>query len=371
MTFWSANAYQTIRLYIEGRGLVPTKGNLDMKQIVTFGEALLRLKSPGYERFLQSPTLEATFGGAEFNVATSLSNFGLNSTFVTALPQNAIAETVIRELASYGVDVSAIKKQGKRLGTYYLEAGASHRPSRVIYDRAHSSISEAQLGDFDWHQIFDGAKWFHTTGITPAISQSAADLTLEAMRTAKEMGLTVSLDLNFRGKLWKYGKNVNDVMPDLVRYADIVIAGREDCQKCLSVDVDTPPVEDISFLDHFEALSKKVLEVFPNLSSIVITLRQSISSDYHRWSACMRDKKGFFKSDIYEINNIIDRVGAGDGFASGLIYGLNALEDEKDALDFATVAGCLKHSIPGDMNRITVDEITSLKGSTSAGRVQR
>jgi len=296
---------------------------------------LLRLKSPGHDRFFQSPTLEATFGGAELNVATSLSNLGLNAAYVTALPENEVAEAVIGELKRFGVDTDFIKRQGERLGTYYLEAGASLRPSRVIYDRAHSSLCEANKGDFNWREIFEGAAWFHTTGITPAISQSAADLTLDAMETAQEMGLTVSLDLNYRGKLWKYGKDVTDVMPELVKHADIMIAGREDCQKCLGVDVDVPTIEDISSLDHFGALSEKMLDVYPNLNIVAITLRQSISSDYHRWSSCLRDNDGFYSTDIFEVNNIVDRVGAGDGFAAGLIYGLNNYDNNKKALDFA------------------------------------
>lgn len=342
-----------------------------MTKIITFGEILLRLKSPGYERFFQSQMLEATFGGAEANVASSLSNYGLKSSHVTAMPDNEIAEAAIRELRKFGVETEFINKQGERLGTYYLEAGASQRPSRVIYDRAHSSISQAKVGDFNWQKIFKGATWFHTSGVTPAISQSAADLTLEAMKQAQKMGLTVSLDLNFRGKLWKYGKVAYDVMPELAKHADIIIAGREDCQKCLRVDVEIKAVEDISLLEHFDALTSKMLVEFPNLSSVAITLRQSISANYHRWSACMRDSDDFYSTDIYKIKNIIDRVGGGDSFASGLIFGLNSYESKQKALEFAVAASCLKHSIPGDINRISVDEVVSLMEGASTGRVQR
>ncbi len=342
-----------------------------MTKVITFGEILLRLKTPGYERFFQSQTLEATFGGAEANVAASLSNYGLMASHVTAMPDNEISEASIGELRRFGVETDFINKQGERLGTYYLEVGAPQPPSRVIYDRAYSSLSQAKVGDFNWEEIFEGATWFHTSGITPAISQSAADLTLEAMKQAQKMGLTVSLDLNFRGKLWNYGKTARDVMPELAVNADIVIAGREDCQKCLGVDVDITAEEDISVLGHFEALSEKMLIVFPNLNSLAITLRQSISANYHRWSACMRDSEGFYSTDIYKIKNIIDRVGGGDSFASGLIYGLNSYEGKQEALEFAVAASCLKHSIPGDINRISVDEVVSLMQGASTGRVQR
>jgi len=342
-----------------------------MADFVSFGEVLLRLKSPGNERFLQSPALEATFGGAEANVAVSLANFGLNSGHVTALPDNEIADAAIGELRRFGVDTSLINRQGQRVGTYYLEAGAAQRPGRVIYDRAHSSLCDAVVGDFDWDKVFDGAKWFHTSGITPAISQSAVELTLEAMKVAREKNITVSFDLNFRGNLWKYCKNAQDVLPELMKYTDVAIAGREDCQKCLGVDVDVPPEEDISKLEHFELLSQEMMSVYPDLKSIALTLRQSISADEHRWSACIRGKSGFHSTDIYEIKNIIDRVGAGDSFAAGLIYGLSTFNDEQKALDFATAAGCLKHSIAGDVNRVTVEEVLSLMNGASSGRVQR
>ena len=342
-----------------------------MADFVSFGEVLLRLKSPGNERFLQSPALEATFGGAEANVAVSLANFGLSAAHVTALPGNEIADAALGELRRFGVDTSLINRQGQRVGTYYLEAGAAQRPGRVIYDRAHSSLCDAVVGDFNWDRIFDGAKWFHTSGITPAISQSAADITLEAMKAAKERGITVSFDLNFRGNLWKYGKNAQDVLPELMKFTDVVIAGREDCQKCLGVDVDVPPTEDISKLEHFELLSQEMMSIYPDLKSIALTLRQSISADDHRWSACIRGQNGFHSTDIYEIKNIIDRVGAGDSFAAGLIYGLSTFNDEQKALDFAAAAGCLKHSIAGDVNRVTVEDVLSLINGASSGRVQR
>ncbi|MCP5382769.1 MAG: sugar kinase [Kordiimonadaceae bacterium] len=342
-----------------------------MVDIVTFGEVLLRLKSPGYERFLQTPVLEAAFGGAEANVANSLSRFGMSVAHVTALPDNDIAHAAIGELRRNGVDTSHINYQGKRIGTYYLEAGASLRPGRVIYDRAHSSLSEARIDDFNWDKILKDAKWFHTTGITPAISHSAADITLDAMKTAKKMGLTVSLDLNYRANLWQYGKTATEVMPELAKHADIIIAGREDCQQCLGIDVDLKAEEDIAELDHFKALSNEMISIFPSLKMLAITLRQSIRADYHRWSACLAERDNFINSDIYDIHNIIDRVGGGDSFSAALIYGLYNKQSKQEALDFATAASALKHSVPGDINLVTEKEVRSLMKGTSGGRVQR
>ncbi|HPF47444.1 MAG: sugar kinase [Alphaproteobacteria bacterium] len=342
-----------------------------MVDIVTFGEVLLRLKSPGYERFFQSPQFEATFGGAEANVANSLSHFGLNVAHVTALPDNDIAQAAVCDLRRYGVDTRFINYQGKRIGTYYLEAGASLRPGRVIYDRAHSSLSEAQIDDFNWDKILAGAKWFHTSGITPAISHSAAGITLDAMKTARKMGLTVSLDLNYRANLWQYGKTATEVMPELAKHADIIIAGREDCQQCLGVNVDLKAKEDISELDHFKALSSEMMYSFPGLKMLAITLRQSIRADYHRWSACLTERDKFRNTEIYDIHNIIDRVGGGDSFSAALIYGLHKNHSKQDALDFATAAGALKHSVPGDINLVTEKEVRSLMKGTSGGRVQR
>ncbi|WND03868.1 sugar kinase [Temperatibacter marinus] len=340
-------------------------------KVITFGEMLLRLKTPGYERFFQTQALEATFGGAESNVAVALCNYEMDASHVTAVPDNELGIAAIQELRRFGVDTRFIKKQGERLGTYYLEAGAAQRPSRVVYDRAYSSLAMAQPSDFDWEEIFKGATWFHTSGITPAISQSAADMSLEAMKAAKARGVTTSLDLNYRGKLWTYGKGPKDVMPALVEQADLVIAGREDCQKCLGIDSDIPAEEDIAQLDHFHDLADEFLKKFDSVSKLSITLRQSMSANYHRWSACLWDRDSKVVADIYKIKNIIDRVGGGDSFASGLIYGLTHYKTAQQALDFATAASCLKHSIPGDLNRVTASEVECLMAGDSTGRVQR
>ena len=342
-----------------------------MTDFLTFGEVMLRLKTPGNERFFQSPTFEATFGGGEANVAVALANYGFNAGFVSALPDNDIGESAVRELRRFGVDTSHIRRSGERVGIYYLEAGANQRPSKVVYDRAGSSICEAQPGNFDWPNIFDGAKWLHITGITPALSASAAELSLEAVSAAKQAGVTVSCDFNFRGKLWKWGKSAPEVMTDLVKYVDVGIANEEDCQKSLGitadVDVETGELDTAKY----EALSAKVLDEFPNMSVIAITLRESYSADRTGWSACLRDKGGFRLSRRYEITDIIDRVGGGDSFASALIYGLNAYEDRQESLEFAVAASCLKHSILGDFNRVSVPEVQHLMGGDASGRVQR
>lgn len=332
---------------------------------------MLRLKSPGHERFFQSPSLEATFGGGESNVAVALANYGLDAKFVTALPDNDIAEACIRELRGFGVDVSGIRRSGSRMGAYFLECGANQRPSKVVYDREHSAIAESAPGDFAWETIFNGATWFHITGITPALTQSAADVSLDAVKAAKAAGLTVSCDFNYRGKLWQYGKSAPEVMQDLVRYVDVGIANEEDCQKSLGISVDVNVRTGELDTAKYEALSQKALEIYPDMAMIAITLRQSRSADSNGWSACLRDADGFKLSRRYEISDIIDRVGGGDSFASGLIAGLALHDDRQQALEFAVAASCLKHSIPGDFNRVSLREVRNLLSGDVSGRVQR
>ncbi len=342
------------------------------KRVVTFGEIMLRLKSPGFERLFQSPTLEATFGGGEANVAVSLANYGLNAAFASVLPKNDIGEAAIAELRRFGVDTSLVARGGDRVGIYYLESGANQRASKVVYDRAHSSIAEAKTGTIDWKAALKGADWFHVTGITPAISQAAAEMTMESVKAAKQMGVTVSCDFNYRGKLWKWGKKAPEVMTELVKFVDVGIANEEDCQKSLGVTVEDVHVES-GELDtaKYEALSAKMMEVFPNLQVMAITLRESKSADHNDWSACLRDKDGFKLSRKYSITDIVDRVGGGDAFGSGLIYGLLTYKTRQEALEFAVAASCLKHSILGDFNRVSVSEVEKLKGGDASGRVQR
>ena len=342
-----------------------------MAQFLSFGEIMLRLKSPGHERFFQSPTFEATFGGGEANVAVALSNYGLSAGFISALPKNDIGDAAIGELARFGVDTKNVRRSGDRVGIYYLEGGANQRPSKVVYDRAESSICNCGPGDFDWTKIFDGARWLHITGITPALSQSAADLSLECVREAKKAGLTVSCDFNYRGKLWEYGKTAPEVVTELVKYVDVGIANEEDCQKSLGVTADVDVESGELDTKKYEVLSEKMLELFPKMSVIAITLRESMSANQNGWSACLRDKDGFKLSRRYEITDIVDRVGGGDSFASALIYGLNAYKDRQQSLEFAVAASCLKHSILGDFNRVSVDEVEKLMSGDGSGRVQR
>ncbi|KAA9131683.1 sugar kinase [Marinihelvus fidelis] len=342
-----------------------------MANYLTFGEIMLRLKTPGHERFFQSPAFEATFGGGEANVAVALCNYGFDAGFISALPDNDIGEAAIRELRYFGVDTSNVARQGDRVGIYYLETGANQRATKVVYDRDRSSICEAQPGDFDFAKIFEGVRWLHITGITPALSQSAADLSLECVKAAKAAGVIVSCDFNFRGKLWKYGKSAPEVMRELVKYVDVGIANEEDCQKSLGIEVDVDVSTGELDTAKYEALSAKVLEEYPDMSTIAITLRESKSADRNGWSACLRDKDGFKLSRHYEITDIIDRVGGGDSFASALIAGLERYEDRQQSLEFAVAASCLKHSINGDFNRVSVAEVEGLMKGSGSGRVQR
>lgn len=340
-------------------------------RVVTFGEIMLRLKAPGRERFFQSPMLEATFGGGEANVAVSLANYGMDAAFVTVLPENVLADACLRELRRYSVDTSKIVRGPGRMGVYFLEAGANQMPSKVVYDRADSAVSLAKPGDIDWEESFDGADWFHITGITPAISETAMLLSLESVKAAKEMGLTISCDFNYRKKLWKYGKKAPEVMNELVKYVDVAIANEEDCQRSLGISADVDVESGSLETEKYKALSDKVLETFPNIQLIGITLRESISADHNNWSACLNDREGFYLSRKYEIRDIIDRVGGGDSFGGGLIYSLNNYESRQDALEFAVAASCLKHSISGDFNRVSVADVENLMGGDASGRVQR
>lgn len=341
------------------------------KRVVTFGEIMLRLKPPAFERFFQSPVFEATFGGGEANVAVSLANYGMDAAFVTVLPSNDIGNACVAELRKHGVDTSLIQRSSGRLGIYYIEAGANQRPSKVVYDREYSAIALAKPGDIDWEKVFKGADWFHITGITPAISASAAELSIEAVKAAKRLGLTVSCDFNYRKNLWKYGKSATEVMPELVKYVDVGIANEEDCQKSLGIKADVAVETGELNIEQYKALTRKVMEAFPQMKAIAITLRESKSADNNGWSACLYDGEKFYLSRKYEITDIVDRVGGGDSFSGGLIYGLLKYESKEDALNFAVAASCLKHSISGDFNLVSTSEVEKLMGGDASGRVQR
>ncbi len=339
---------------------------------LTLGEIMLRLKSPGHERFFQSPMLEATFGGGEANVAVSLANFGFDAGFATVLPQNTIGDECIKELRRFGVDTSQIQRGKGRMGIYFVETGANQRPSKVVYDREYSSIALSTVNDFDWDKLFDGVKWFHITGISPAISESAMEVSMESVKQAKARNITVSCDLNYRKNLWKYGKRAAEVMRELAKYVDVAIANEEDVQKSLEITLDVDVESGELDRDKYKELGNKVLAEFPNMKMIAITLRESKSADINGWAACLNDGKNFYISKHYMINDIIDRVGGGDSFAGGLIYGLNTYKDDMQAaLEFAVAASCLKHTINGDFNRVTVDEVKALAGGDGSGRVQR
>jgi len=343
-----------------------------MKNVtVTFGELMLRLAPPDAERFLQSPRFEATFGGGEANVAVALALLGLPSRYITVLPDNAIADSALGELRRFGVDTSKVVRGKGRMSLYYIETGANQRPSKVIYDREHSAIAVAKRGDLDWGRVFDGALWYHITGITPAISAPAAELALESLSKAREQGISVSCDLNYRKNLWKWGKRAHEVMPELVRLVEILIANEEDVQMALGisakVDVHSTKLE----VEEYESLTVQVLRQYPNLKAIAISLRESKSASHNGWSACLNDRKEFLTSRHYEITHIVDRVGSGDSFAAGLIYGLQQFATHREALEFAVAAGCLKHSIPGDFSRSTREEVEALLKGGGSGRVQR
>jgi len=345
-------------------------------RIVTFGEVMLRLKAPGYERLLQSPLLEATFGGGEANVAVSLAQFGHEVVYMTALPNNPIALACISFLRGKGTDISNIIQTGERMGIYYYEAGSNQKPSKVTYDREHSAIMDVPASAFDWEKILDGASWLHITGITPALSNSAAEITYLAMKTAREKGITVSCDYNFRKNLWKYGKSPVEVMTNLVPYVDIGIANEEDCQRALGISIEQEVWENEIEggridTEKYRLLCEKVMSAYPNLRCQAITLRESYTADHNGWSACLHNGKEFYVSTHYEVRDIVDRVGTGDAFAAGLIHGLVSGFKDQEALEFAVAASCLKHSIPGDMNFSTVEEVEQLMNGDGSGRIQR
>ncbi|MCC6148596.1 MAG: sugar kinase [Anaerolineaceae bacterium] len=338
---------------------------------LSFGEIMLRLKPPGQERFFQSPMFEATFGGGEANVAVSLANFGLDVEYLTVLPDNLIAEACVQELRKFGVGTKRIQHGEGRMGIYYLEGGANQLPSRVVYDRSNSAIALAKPGDINWDTAFNQINWFHITGITPAISETAMELSMEAVKAAKAKKITVSCDLNYRKNLWKYGKKASEVMCELVKYVDIAIANEEDCQKSLGVKINANVESGKLDVTNYQELSGMILNDYPNLQMIAITLRESQSADINGWAGCLNDRENFYLSQKYEIRDIVDRVGGGDAFAAGLIYGLGAYNDKQSMLEFAVAASCLKHSIIGDLNRVSVSDVEKLMHGDRTGRVQR
>ncbi|MHA1720237.1 MAG: PfkB family carbohydrate kinase [Promethearchaeota archaeon] len=345
----------------------------EKKYFVSLGEIMLRLSSPYHSRLFQQPTLNVNFGGGEANVAISLANFGFYSRFVSAIPANPVGNAAIRYLRGYNIDTSCILRQGYRLGIYFLEIGSGPRSSQVIYDRAHSSISEASTDDFNWDSIFKDAHWFHITGITPALSLSAANFSKKAVIEAKKRELIVSCDLNYRSKLWKYGKKPYEIMRELVNSVDIIIANEEDIQKSLNYTLEQKIGGVKLEKEKYTKLVNQVLKDYPKITHIAITLRESYSANHNDWSAMLyaKNEHKFYFSQKYQLKNIVDRVGGGDSFAAGLIYGLASKRPEQNALEFAVAASALKHTILGDANLVSVKEVEKLMEGEGHGRVQR
>lgn len=343
------------------------------EKIATFGEIMLRLSPPNFQRFIQARSFDAVFGGGEANVAVSLANFGFPVDYVTKLPFNEIGNSCIQFLSQFGINTTKIVRGGKRLGIYYLEMGSSLRPSKVIYDRSHSAIAEATNNEFDWNSIFEGVNWFHWTGITPAISENLAQICLEAVKAARKKGIIVSCDLNFRNKLWNYGKEPSEIMPELVKDCDIAIGNEEDAEKVLGIkapdiDVTSGNIDAEKYRYVVEEMRRK----YPNLKKVAITLRGSISASHNTWSALLYDGNEIYFGPQYNITPIVDRIGGGDSFMAGLIYGLiNYKEDLQVALNFAVAASCLKHTIIGDFNLVSVEEVLKLMKGDTSGRVVR
>jgi len=343
-----------------------------MKKIVTFGEIMMRLAPPGCQRFTQARSFDASFGGGEANVAVSLVNYGESVEFVTRLPKNDLGDACLAELRSHGVGTSFIQRGGERIGIYFLETGAAQRASKVIYDRAGSSFATLQTGTLDWKNIFAEADWFHWTGITPAVSREAAEVCLEAVKAAKTLGLTVSTDLNYRAKLWKWGKPAGEVMEELVNYCDVALGNEEDAEKVFGIrakasDITSGKVE----AEMYQSVCEQIAARFSTLKSIAITLRGSLSASHNTWSGVLWQEGNFYAAPQYDILPIVDRVGGGDAFMGGLIHGMRKFNDTQQALNFAAAAACLKHSIPGDFNRVSESEVETLMKGDASGRVSR
>jgi len=346
-----------------------------MKKVIAFGEIMLRLAPQGFLRFSQADNFDVVYGGGESNVAVSLANYGVPVDFVTRLPKNDIGACAMMEMRKRGVGVDKIVYGGDRLGIYFLETGAVSRGSKVVYDRAHSAIAEIEPGMINWNEVFADAEWFHWTGITPAISQGAADVCLEAVKAASKLGLTISTDLNYRAKLWQYGGDREAIMTELTNYCDIILGNEEDAEKHFNIK---PEGLDITTQGHdvkaeaFLSVCQQMMKKFPKAKKVITTLRGSISASHNTWAGVLYDGKTLYQSPQYQITDIVDRVGGGDSFMGGLIYGLLTYpEDDQNALNFAVAASCLKHTIKGDANLVTISEVEKLMGGDASGRVAR
>ena len=344
-----------------------------MEKVITFGEIMMRLSPPDHLRFSQANSLDVIYGGGESNVAVSLANYGVPVDFVTRLPDNDLGRCAMMEMRKRGVGTDHIAWGGQRLGIYFLEIGAVSRGSKVIYDRAHSAISSIKKGMIDWEKVFDGAQWFHWTGITPAISQGAADACKEAIDAANQLGVTVSTDLNYRAKLWNYGKEPGDIMPGLVEGCDIILGNEEDAEKHFGIHPESVDVTEGGSVEAkaYRATCEALMERFPRAQKVITTLRGSISASHNSWSGVLYNGDEFLEAPTYQITHIVDRVGGGDSFMGGLIYGLLSYETDQQALNFAVAASCLKHTIYGDANLSTAAEVEKLMEGDASGRVSR
>lgn len=344
-----------------------------MKKVVTFGEIMLRLTPPGHKRFSQASEFDVIYGGGESNVAVSLANYGIPVSFASRIPDNDIGECAVMEMRKRGVQTQDIVRGGERLGIYFLEIGAVSRGSKVVYDRDHSGMATIEKGMIDWESVFADAQWFHWTGITPAISQGAADACLEAIQVANRMGVTVSTDLNYRKNLWNYGKSPAEIMPELVAGCDVILGNEEDAEKHFDIHPEGVDVTQGDTIDAgaYISVCQQLIKRFPRAKKVIITLRGSISASHNTWSGVLYNRNELLQAPTFQITHIVDRVGGGDSFMGGLIYGLLTYENDQDALNFAVAASCLKHTIYGDANLVTVSEVEKLMGGDASGRVSR
>ncbi len=345
-----------------------------MAKIVTFGEIMVRLGAPDYLRLIQTNKFDVSYAGAEANVAVSLANYGMDVDYITCLPENPIAERCIIDLRGLKVGVDNIQRSGKRIGILYLETGSNARPSKVYYDRENSSIATVEKGSLDWDSILKNADWFHWTGITPALSENAASECLKAIQTANRFGITVSCDINYRGNLWKYGKTASEVLPQMVACSDIILGNEEDCEKVFGINpknFDASTTGGLIDQSAFKSVCQQMMELFPRCKKMVVTLRGAINANHNTWGGVLYNGKELIESHRYDITNIVDRVGGGDSFMGGLIYGLLCYQDDRKALEFATAASCLKHTLKGDYNWVSIQEVENLMYGDASGRVKR
>lgn len=345
-----------------------------MAKVVTFGEIMVRLGAPGYLKLIQADKFEVSYAGAEANVAVSLANYGIDVDYVSCLPDNPIAERCIMDLRGHGVGVNHIQRNGTRMGILYLETGSNARPSKVVYDRENSSIATVSCGSIDWENILQNADWFHWTGITPALSENAARECLSAIKMANKLGLIVSCDINYRGTLWRYGKKASEVMPELVAGCDLILGNEEDCEKVFGVkpeNFDADKTKGNIDQESFRSVCEQMMAKFPKCKKMAVTLRGAINANHNTWGGILYDGKNLFQSQRYDITDIVDRVGGGDSFMGGLIYGLLNYKDDQKALEFATAASCLKHTLKGDFNWVSIQDVENLIQGNSSGRVRR